>query len=414
MRMVEQFIAAFNDIVIKGYDKNSNLLPNSDKKVRFLYAPKSRVYESLNTPGPGGITLPVVSISLGNISRDKERVFNKHEGFVIPYNTEYDPSGILKKIPQPVPVNITVNMSIITKFQEHMDQILSNFIPYCDPYIIISWRFPGLSESDNQFEIRSKVLWSGSTNLNYPTDLNGTQPYSRLSADTTFTIEGWLFKRMDEVYKKIYYIDYDFISSNLKTDSLLETLDDINSESFHISAAPLLKSVYPLILQSWSVENTALSAYNDFSIDVYGKYLLNPRNVYLSGSNISMLSGVSLFSPFSSIPNLSGYYPSFYAIKVPDFEIVNDESIRFTIPQAPQTSGFLDVIIENEAGYGKLTTGSLRPSISSWSGWTYEPHPLANGLKVVAFSNEESTIMDYLLDDDLNSLVDENGNFIIW
>ena len=53
----------------------------------------------------------------------------------------------------------------MTKFQTDMDQILSNFIPYNNPYIILSWKVPtDLSPSGFAIpqEIRSEVLWSGS------------------------------------------------------------------------------------------------------------------------------------------------------------------------------------------------------------------------------------------------------------
>jgi hypothetical protein len=104
-------------------------------------------------------------------------------------------------------------MTIITKYQTDMDQILSNFIPYCDPYIVISWKLPGIKTSQIPFEIRSEILWSGNVTLNYPTELNGNQQF-RVSADTSFTIKGWLFKKIDETIKKIYTIQSDYFVSN--------------------------------------------------------------------------------------------------------------------------------------------------------------------------------------------------------
>ena len=93
-------------------------------------------------------------------------------------------------------------MHIVTKFQADMDQILSNFIPYCDPYIVISWRLPFA----NNFELRSEVLWSGQINLTYPDNLASNAPY-RLVADTSFIIKGWIFKDQQEPIGKIYTIN---------------------------------------------------------------------------------------------------------------------------------------------------------------------------------------------------------------
>ena len=210
--LLEQFVAAFNDIVIKRYDTNKTLLaPTSGFKVNFVYSPKQRLYDTLNTPGPGGLTVPCVAVTINGISRDNSRVFNKLEGFVVP-NFDIESGNYLKAIPQPVPVNIGVNMTIVTKYQADMDQILSNFIPYCDPYIIISWKLPFAKN----FEIRSEVLWSGQTNIQYPADIGPTQAF-RITAETSFTIKGWLFKKTDEIVKRIYTIDEKFFISKNPT-----------------------------------------------------------------------------------------------------------------------------------------------------------------------------------------------------
>jgi len=210
--LLEQFVAAFNDIVIKRYDnEDTTVSPMSGFKVNFVYSPKQRLYATLNTPAPGGLTVPCVAVSINGISRDNNRVFNKLEGFTVP-NFDIEYGNYVKNIPQPVPVNIGVNMTIVTKFQADMDQILSNFIPYCDPYIIISWKLPFAKN----FEIRSEVLWSGQTNVQYPSDIGPTQAF-RISADTSFTIKGWLFKKTDEIVKRIYTIDEKFFNSNNPT-----------------------------------------------------------------------------------------------------------------------------------------------------------------------------------------------------
>jgi hypothetical protein len=219
--LLEQFVSAFNDIIIKRYNNNNTLTAStSGRQVRFVYAPKQRVYESLNTPAPGGITVPVVAVNITNISRDNTRVFNKLEGFnIVASGLQYEDGGISQPVLQPVPVNITVNMTIVTKFQSDMDQIITNFVPYCDPYIIISWKLP--TKSTTPYELRSEILWNGSINMSYPTELNGGDA-QRLVSETSFTIKGWLFKNSDTVVKKIYTIDSEYLIEGEK--SILTTL----------------------------------------------------------------------------------------------------------------------------------------------------------------------------------------------
>lgn len=182
--LITQFIAAFDDVTINRYNRSRSVV---DKiQVRYVYAPKQRVLNDLINKSQH-LTLPVISITVGNIARDTDRVFNKITGFydVQPHtaSTEF--------LRAPVPINVDVGMSILTKYQTDMDQILSNFIPYSNPYIIISWKLP--SKLTNQtVEIRSQVEWSGDVSLEYPSELTSDQP-ARVTADTSFTIKGWLF-----------------------------------------------------------------------------------------------------------------------------------------------------------------------------------------------------------------------------
>ena len=182
--MVTQFIAAFDDIIINRYNKSREVV---DKiKVRYLYAPKERVIFDLINKNQN-LTVPAVAASIGGVERDESRVFNKIYGvYDVMDNTSTSPFT-----PAPVPVNIDLKMSVITKFQTDMDQILSNFIPYANPYIIISWPMPNTFTRET-IELRSEVLWSGSVSMQYPEELQANST-ARVTADTSFTIKGWLF-----------------------------------------------------------------------------------------------------------------------------------------------------------------------------------------------------------------------------
>ncbi len=203
--LMTQFVAAFDDVVIKRYNKSREV---QDKiQVRYVYAPKQRVLHDIINKAKH-ITLPVSSVNIASVSRDPARVFNKLDASYHLTTLSQTPSGVVgreDKVPQPVPVNISVNMSIMAKFQSDMDQILSNFIPYNNPYIIISWKVPSSFAEIDQ-EIRSEVLWSENINLNYPTELTPDSPY-RVSADTSFTIKGWLFRKHTSPVKTIFDID---------------------------------------------------------------------------------------------------------------------------------------------------------------------------------------------------------------
>jgi len=192
-------------------------------EVRYIYAPKQRViYDIINQAK--NLTLPVVSVSITNISRDVNRVFNKLDGFY--YGKNDGTQNSVSHLLSPVPINISVSMSIITKYQTDMDQILSNFIPYANPYIIIGWKVPeDLGLSLNQ-EIRSEVLWEGGISLSYPTDISSTDKY-RCTADTSFTIKGWLFKSQENPKGLVYYIN-----NNFNIESKITTYDSLTGNTY--------------------------------------------------------------------------------------------------------------------------------------------------------------------------------------
>ena len=200
-----QFISAFDDVVISRYNRRRE---NKDNiRVRYVYAPKQRVVHDILNKARH-ITLPAIAVSIKSVDLDRDRVFNKIAGS---YHTRkdtfngFDMNTVTDHLEQPVPVNIEVNMSILTKYQTDMDQILSNFIPYNNPYIILSWKTPK-ELLQTQQEIRSEVMWNGSMSIDYPTDLTAGEPF-RVSADTSFTIKSWLFKHKDDPIGNIFTIN---------------------------------------------------------------------------------------------------------------------------------------------------------------------------------------------------------------
>jgi len=250
-----QFLAAFDNVVIQRYNKNREA--GATQQVRYVYAPKQRVMYDLVNPGQN-LTLPVISVTIGSITRDNNRVFNKNSGFYA-HGTreEANPGPYSYYYKTPVPVNIAVKMSVITRYQSDMDQILSNFIPFNNPYIILSWTVP--KELDLPFtqEIRSEVLWDGNVSLSYPTDINGGQK-AQIIADTSFTIKGWLFPDPQDPVKNIYRVDVNMTAvssgtvleygsyATLKTQVVTNTDPQsayYNTDFFSISGKPLITGI---------------------------------------------------------------------------------------------------------------------------------------------------------------------------
>ena len=237
--LIIQFANAFDSIVIGRYNKNR--VQKDRIFVRYLYAPKQRVlYDLINKAKT--ITLPVVAISIGSMSRDNDRVFNKlpavgqsGSGNAFYYQGDFSHD----KYNAPTPVNINVNFSILTRYQLDMDQILSNFIPYTNPYVIISWPVPkALTSLVEAQEIRSEVLWDGNINLQYPLELRASDK-ARIIADTTFTIKGWIFPASETPIDNIYKVTTNWypVSGSERTGTVL-TSDNFPSLNSQLSGDP--------------------------------------------------------------------------------------------------------------------------------------------------------------------------------
>ena len=206
---MKQFVSAFNSIVIDRYNKNR--VVQEKIQANFVYAPKERVIHDLVNKNQH-LKLPVVAVSMNSVTRDNERVFNKIPGFYVSRAPTISAGATTTNFfPSPIPVNIGVTMDILTRFQTDMDQIISNFVPYNNPYIVISWKLPSSQNLSENLEIRSEVLWDGNISLSYPEKLSGVEPY-RVSATTNFTIKGWLFKKnTDSTVANIFTIDQKFV-----------------------------------------------------------------------------------------------------------------------------------------------------------------------------------------------------------
>lgn len=222
------FASAMDDIVVKRYNRYRE--PQDSIRCRFVYAPKQRVLADLLDKAQN-LQLPVVALTNGGIARDPNRVFNKIQGS---YLASSDPTRT-NKLQQPVPIDLTINMTILTRFQEDFDQIVTNFVPYFDPYIIVSWRTPSMPD----YEIRSQVIWSGNVAATYPYDINATQ-VARVEGTTSFIFKGWLFKARPSTNEGLIFT----INSNFSTESglnsmlSLDALDELTTSRKTLSAQP--------------------------------------------------------------------------------------------------------------------------------------------------------------------------------
>lgn len=356
--LITQFIAAFDDCVIKRF--TGNRVSKSEVSVRYVYGPKHAVIHDIVNPAKN-ITLPVVTVNITQLARDPTRVFNKHDGMYYPAANPVDKyAEFSNQLRMPVPVNISVNMSIIAKYQNDIEQIISNFAAYTNPYIILSWKVPSAFGLRNVHEIRSEVEWSGSINLDYPLEQGQDAKY-RLTADTSFVIKGWLFPEApSEPLKNIYFIDANFYATKSLSGNPLNfvysTYDDYSSlsavnyngstESIYISAAPIITDIFYNNRVGIGQAIDAGFTINNFNsggvITLFGKQFNYTTNILLSSNNAALMPGLTGFD-FT-------YYDSVSGVILTSYQVLNENIITINMP-ALTASGEFSIIVVNEAGY---------------------------------------------------------------
>ena len=345
--LLTQFLAAFDSTTIKRYNKNR--LPEEIIEVRYVLAPKQRViYDIVNKAQ--NLTLPVVAVNVTSVTRDNERVFNKINNL---HNFVNEKDS--RTVRMPVPINISISMSILTRYMDDMDQILSNFIPFNNPYIILSWKEP-TGVGNEVFEIRSEVLWDGTISLTSPTETSYSDKF-RVVADTNFTIKGWMFKDKNEIATPIYFIDANFSipskNANLEiySDTDLDSLSATELETISLSAYPAITNLwhnYQSNLQPVYTNlslNGALTANNNFII--YGYNFDYTTAIALSSNNNTLYNNLTSFST-ARMSTVSGF-------KLSSYEILSQNILSVTIPYTLNT-GLVDVMIINPAGYASTSS----------------------------------------------------------
>lgn len=357
--ILAQILNAFDSLIIKRLNEQDDISNIDDIEVSLVYAPKQRVLHDIVNKSQH-IKIPTIAITMQNLSYDKTRAFNKIE----PHQVAeiYAPNGL--DIPQPIPINITLNMSILTRYSRDLDQILTCLFVNLFPYLMISYEHPYIKH-----EVRSKVEWNGNISLQYPIDITATQPY-RIIADTSFTVQGWFFKNCYNNSGIIHNIPVSFSAVSAlydDYDAMHAMESPLTTDYLEVSGRPFIHSVEPYRIMAEDVGK---------SLSIKGNMFDYLSGVALSGisSDVFATSAYQTFNPYISSHRLSSIYTAFDAVSV-EYTKIDNNNLTFILPQI-QNSGHFDIIGWGLAGLGKLTEDSyINGSSIQW--------PYVSGVEII-------------------------------
>ncbi len=241
---------------------------------------------------------------------------------------------------------------------QDMEQILSNFIPYANPYIVLAWKEPAENSTAEPIEIRTEVLWSTQINMNNPTETTYSEKF-RSVADTSFTIKGWMFRNKNEESAPIYFIDYNL--TNARTDfNFQDGLSALDYESFVNSLSDdtnkLTLSGYPTITNVYfNASGSTIEAAEPVTITKTQTYL-DQYTYQIVGKNFNRAEFVMLSSNSTMNDNLTAITTKHtgdltgYLLPESAWTVVSDNVMNVTFPQLIG-SGRVDLIVKNPAGF---------------------------------------------------------------
>lgn len=374
--LVAQVLNALGDLVIRRLSEVDDTTYTDKIDVGLKYAPKQRIiYDLVNTNQH--IQVPTMCLTIAGIQYQKERAFNKIMGFTV---SEHYLSGG-GRFPQPVPVDLKLNFSILSRYERDMDQILTCIFSNFFPYIVISYKHPDLG-----FEVRCLVEWDGNINLTYPIDIPAQNSY-RIVADSSFAVKGWIYRNASNPWGIIYNVPVSFTSVSALFDDYnamkaLET--DLTTEHFVVSGRPQLWKIDPY---------TTTIGVTSLTFDLYGDMFNFVDGMAVSGTSIVFPnSSYQLLNPFISSKSLSAIYMPFSAVPLltSQYTVIDENHIQFTLPESYQL-GFIDIIAYGSTGLGKLTFDSIRPTLnpyisgsSEYNNYVEYQHPYVSGIQIIS------------------------------
>jgi hypothetical protein len=139
------------------------------------------------------------------------------------------PLNLQRNTPNPININFVLN--IWCEYEEDLNQILTNFIPFFNPHIFVSCRHPLWPEE----VVRSQIIWDGTVQNDFSSynELDGTQnEFFKASVNFTYKTWNWFGTytgdpiNSDSIQKVIvgdserdYYIDLDGNIISFETDT---------------------------------------------------------------------------------------------------------------------------------------------------------------------------------------------------
>ena len=197
--ILQQFIAIIDNAIVMRYSVNKesgNRELDEIIKPGYILGTKQRVMLDIVNKAKN-YELPVVIVSIGSISFNKERQAAKN----IPITVSSSQGDT--QYARPTPISIKVDLTIMTKYMTDLYQIYGKLATQFQPAMTYSWFVPQ-NINHNWSELRNKIVWDGELGLDIRTESKSSDE-DKFTGKLSFTIDGWLFPTMNTCNDTIIY-----------------------------------------------------------------------------------------------------------------------------------------------------------------------------------------------------------------
>lgn len=273
------FKRLFNNIILERFAGSEKIkIP-----VNCMLGQRSRILKNLQNPEKmGTIKLPLIIVNRTGYTRNAERLNNLHNEVKYELNGQKRPVNLLS----PIPIDISYDVSITSKFPSDIDKIASNFMVFFNSDVYVSCvhpKFEGL-------KLYNQVVMQDSITEEHPDELEGTAD-DYITSTFQFIFKTYLFggDQKSVIYRPIEY--------TLSTTTVLSSVLDTNT-------------VFRQDLPSWLDIHTE----NPLSILLEKTISVEVSSMISSYTSADLSSGpiYNGFTPLIKTVNM-GFYPVPYA-----------------------------------------------------------------------------------------------------
>ena len=275
------FGTLFNSITVK-HKKDSGEV-TSIIKVPIAYGPiqkfLARVEQQPNPNKPVQITLPRMSFELVGLSYDPGRKVTSTQTFLSPTSTD---GTDIRKAYMPVPYNMDFELSIMTKLDDDMLQIIEQILPYFGPSYTISINLLNLIGEKRDIPV---TLNSISMSDDYEGDFTNRRA---LVYTLRFTAKNYLFgpisSASDDIIKKV---SLGFVSGDSRS-----TTRDLSYSAEPIATKSYIDNLVTAITQDIGLDDNTIDVSDASSIPLNSYITIGDETLQVTKKSTNTLNVV--------------------------------------------------------------------------------------------------------------------------